>query len=229
MHNKPIHAPVEPSKVKVAVEVACGTGAMTILLAQHFPNAHVYGIDISPFPSMAIEQATAASVADRLTWIQGNIFNLVNNHPALQPNSVDYLYHRMIRAARISYYDYLYDVVNVLVRPGGWVEMHDQQDPVRYTVKDNRPITGDIWPWLSQIHPGIDPPRYSDKPYLRYAEMPTQLQLLDYTDVGSKWYKTPLAPVEGRPETNAWADYGVRTFPGMFTLALSYAFPKEDD
>jgi SAM-dependent methyltransferase len=229
MQGEPIHTPVDPSSVKTVVEVACGTGAMTILLAERFPNAHIYGVDISLVPDAAKQQAAAAGVSERVTWIQGNIFSLVESNPALKAGSVDFVFHRMIRAARLSYYDYLYNVVNALLRPGGWVEMQDNQDPLWYTFKNNAPISGETWPWLSDIGRAFDPPRYDSKPYLRFAEMPTALQLLDFTDVSFKWYKNTLKAIEGHPETKIWAHYAVQTYPDMFALGLSYAFPEKEN
>ncbi|EMC94874.1 hypothetical protein BAUCODRAFT_141127 [Baudoinia panamericana UAMH 10762] len=45
MNHKPFYAPL--IKLDKIIDVGCGTGAMTVLLAQNYPAAHVYGNDLA--------------------------------------------------------------------------------------------------------------------------------------------------------------------------------------
>lgn len=96
---------------------------MTVLLANHFPNATVYGVDLSPVPEAI--KAEARHSGRRVEFIQGNIDNLIDQHLALGSGTVDFILHRFLAAALPSYLDYLRETVFPLLRPGGQVEMRD--------------------------------------------------------------------------------------------------------
>jgi ubiquinone/menaquinone biosynthesis C-methylase UbiE len=53
------------------LDLGCGTGSSTLLLKQHFPQAEVIGLDLSPYMLLAAERkASAAGLA--LQWCHGN-------------------------------------------------------------------------------------------------------------------------------------------------------------
>lgn len=117
MHDQPFHSPIDPSSVNVALDIGCGTGAMTLAIAHHFPNATVYGIDLSSIPASTL--AEAEHLNGRVHFLQGNILSLASKHPALQRETVDFVFHRLLVAGMSSYFVYLRDAVTPLLKPGG--------------------------------------------------------------------------------------------------------------
>ena len=93
MQSEPFHCPVDKPRVKVAVDIGCGSRAMTLNLAERFPSAIVYGVDISPPPAHAQERAKKLG---NIAWIPGNIFHLIGQHPQLQVESADFVYSNML-------------------------------------------------------------------------------------------------------------------------------------
>ena len=88
MNDQPFHVPAifQP---KAVVDIGCGDGSMTVLLAQRFPNAKIYGIDISPVPA-------AANLPTNIEYVQGNFFDLVKSDTRFEPGSLDYCFSRFL-------------------------------------------------------------------------------------------------------------------------------------
>ena len=116
MHNKPFHAPVKkPTKI---LDIGCGTGAMTFLLAQRFPNAEVIGLDISPVPKRHEQPSN-------LTYIQGDIMELTKaNDSRLAAGTFDYIFSRLLLFGMTDWPGYV-KTVHSLLQPGGWAELQD--------------------------------------------------------------------------------------------------------
>lgn len=222
MQNKPFHSPVNALDVKVAVDIGCGTGVMTLLMAEYFPNATIYGVDLSPVPATAQEEAKR--LGGRVQFIEGNMFNLVDKHPALGSGTADFVYHRLLVAAQKSYLEYLRNVVMPLLRPGGWVEMHDTpalrwyQDDLR-TPGSAKKISND-WLWIKPWNEGAAPRLGVQDTFLSIV---SSLQLLDFEDATQKIYKLYWAPVKDRPETNKWAAYAPRRVADAFSVSIPKA------
>lgn len=215
MHGQAFHSPVDREKVQVALDIGCGTGVMTFLMARHFPNATIYGIDLSPVPETT--RLEAERYNGRVKFIEGNVFNMIDEHPALQSGTVDFIYHRLLSAALKSYHTYLHQVVCPLLKPGGVVEMHDFVGPSWYHSDPCQPgsarCVSDDWLWIKPLMSAFNRQDPFDKVYLT-------LQILDFQDVGQKLYQMPWAPVEGQPEAEQWARYAPDGIADAFATSL---------
>ncbi|KAF9729345.1 methyltransferase domain-containing protein [Paraphaeosphaeria minitans] len=52
MGNKVFHSPVQKDTKRRTLEIGCGTGAVTHEMASTFPDAQVFGVDLSPVPQV---------------------------------------------------------------------------------------------------------------------------------------------------------------------------------
>lgn len=118
MHGKPIHAPVLPLEAESRVlEVGCGTGHLALELAETNPAAKIIGLDISAVP-------VRSSPPPNLEFVQANILGLEPSDPRFQPESFDFVFHRLLICGMTKWQDYV-KTVATLVKSGGWVEMQD--------------------------------------------------------------------------------------------------------
>lgn len=148
MGNQLIHAPVELSEIKTALDVGCGTGAVTNWLARECPTANVYGLDISPVP-FNIERAS------NVQFLLGNVLSqspsqweVAGHAKALDDSaSFDLVYSRLLICAMTDWPAYVKRAYE-LVRPGGWIEVHD----LHWNWSDkNGKVISDDFAWLSAI------------------------------------------------------------------------------
>jgi len=90
---------------------------MTVFLAQAFPNAQVYGVDLSPLP-----QRLATTALKNIQYIQGNIHDLLaKGHEELQQGSFDYIYQRLLFVTSTEWSTYFRNLSGLL-KSGGWLE-----------------------------------------------------------------------------------------------------------
>lgn len=117
MHHKPFHAPV--TTPKRILDIGCGTGAMTYVLATAFPDAEVVGLDISPVPEGRYERPR------NLRYVQGNVMELEGEaKEVVREGSFNYIFHRLLVLGMTDWPGYL-KKVEALLAPGGWAEMQD--------------------------------------------------------------------------------------------------------
>jgi len=135
MHNNPIHAPVSDINPKKIVDVGCGMNAdMTMYFAKRFPDAQVYAIDLAPV------NIPKEHIPPNVTFIQGNIIDLVDVDPRLASGSVDFLYSRLLASGMQDWKKYIKCVTSLLGH-GGMIEMHDFADVA--LMKGDKPAFGD--------------------------------------------------------------------------------------
>lgn len=118
MHYQPFHAPLRHAPRRI-LDIGCGTGAITALLARTFPEAEVVGFDMAPAPS--------CDMPDNVTFVQGNISGLEDlskRDARFAPDRFDYIFHRLLIFGVTDWPAYVRSVCTMLA-PGGWAEMQD--------------------------------------------------------------------------------------------------------
>ncbi len=106
--------PAGPARI---VDQACGTGILTLMLARHFPQARVTGIDVTEGYLKIAKAKTAASGLGNVELMQGRAEDMLPEGPADCVTS-SYL-------AKYANLPALVRNVKKILRPGGLLIMHD--------------------------------------------------------------------------------------------------------
>jgi trans-aconitate methyltransferase len=113
MNNHLIHSPLSPQDVHKALDIGCGTGAMTHWIASEFPNAQIYGLDLSPVPNIREK-------LPNIEYIQAN-FNDVTGpdepDARFKQASFDYIFSRLLILGMTKWENYVERCV-ALAKPG---------------------------------------------------------------------------------------------------------------
>ena len=155
----PCLAPIRSmTNVSKAVDVGCGTGVATVQIAQLFPSANVYGLDISPVPEEAQKMAPK-----NVTWAMGNVLDVetketggnsqhkkddVMRRDIFAPGELDYIFGRMLFLGINDWKRYFSTAYHAL-RPGGIVE-HQDLDWEFYRVGTSECLS-DKWEWHKAV------------------------------------------------------------------------------
>lgn len=214
MHDDPIHAPLykSPGPAKI-LDLGCGVNAsMTLLLAKKFPSATIYGVDLS---DIDIDDKP-----NNVTFIQGDIHNLINNDPRLARGSADYIYSRFMAAGVDDWSEHIRSI-STLLAPGGFLELHESIRAIWRDSNDEE-ISRD-WQWLKLMHPGMFWPS-NDPTGLSYFQ--DLARDAGFEDVQGKVYK--LSPSK-KPEAQLWSAFARDLFPTSWAAPIQLLLPGEEN
>ena len=88
MNGVTVHAPV--TNTKQVVDVGCGTGVVTCYLGERYPDALVWGIDLSPIPAIHHRKP------NNVTFVQGDFLTLAAGDGRLAKGSTDLIFNRLL-------------------------------------------------------------------------------------------------------------------------------------
>jgi 2-polyprenyl-3-methyl-5-hydroxy-6-metoxy-1,4-benzoquinol methylase len=108
MGNKVFHSPLDRSKIHKALDIGCGTGAVAHEMASMFPDAQVFGADLSPVPEVRQK-------LPNISYVQGNIMELEDAR--FKPNSFDLIFSRLLVLGMPNWKAYVERCV-ALAKPG---------------------------------------------------------------------------------------------------------------
>ena len=112
LYTAPLPPPSEEHNLRI-LDLGCGTGIWAIDMADEFPNASVYGVDLSPIQPDWVPancQFQVDDYEDEWTWQDGEKFDYIHGR-ALSGTSSDW--------------SRFYQRVRQHLKPGGWVEMQE--------------------------------------------------------------------------------------------------------
>ena len=130
MHNDPIHAPL--NEPQCLVDVGCGSGIVSCGLGSTYPNAQVYGIDITPVPPR--------SQPPNVHFIRGDV------RERLSGSSLDFVFSRLLVLGMTDWQGYMTDIASAL-RPGGWVEIQENSQEWYLNGK----LCSSEWSWVTAM------------------------------------------------------------------------------
>lgn len=139
------------NQVAKAVDIGCGTGIATIQIANLFPSAMVYGLDISAVPE-EIRKLAPQNVA----WVEGNILDVDHEKPrdevisqdVFTPAELDYIFGRMLFLGVTDWSKYFSTTYHSM-RSGGIIE-HQDLDWKFYRVGTSECLS-DEWEWHRSV------------------------------------------------------------------------------
>ncbi|KII93159.1 hypothetical protein PLICRDRAFT_99692 [Plicaturopsis crispa FD-325 SS-3] len=105
-----------------SLDLGCGSGAWAIDAAKEWPDCHFVGIDLVnvQLPTYMLPE----SIAKRISWVHGNF--LTTKLP-FDDDEFDHVHIASIaRGVPENKWNVLFDEVNRVLRPGGIVEVHEQ-------------------------------------------------------------------------------------------------------
>lgn len=115
LQGRPLRAPV--SKPLRILDIGCGTGVVTELLASTYPDAEVIGVDIAPVPPSQHAKPT------NVKYVQGDVRSLIGT-PGFELGTFDYIYQRLLVMGMTDWPGHIEKISGLLV-PGGWLEVQD--------------------------------------------------------------------------------------------------------
>lgn len=129
--------------VKTILDVGSGTGIWGHEIAQTFPLARVYGIDLEPPQTISLA-APAISAPDNYHFIQGNVLKGL----PFPDNMFDFVHQRLLflGVPQNSWPAVINELLRV-TRPGGWVEIYEAD----ILFPDVGPATSELNSWTSQF------------------------------------------------------------------------------
>lgn len=202
MKGNLVHATLRnPSKI---LDIGCGTGIVTRHLAQQYPTATVYGIDISDVP-------TRPDTPGNITFINGDIQHLAGSDERLKDGTVDYIFQRLLVCGMTGWPAYIQQMTRLL-RPGGYLEVHDFAD-IFY--KNDHIISGD-WKWLNAMRRGAAQLGLDLEVGLNARKYLTDAGLVDVQVVK---YDVPLGTwmADAKPETKRLGEHQAPDMAAVFS------------
>ncbi|HZO75552.1 MAG TPA: class I SAM-dependent methyltransferase [Ktedonobacteraceae bacterium] len=127
--------------VKNILDVGSGTGIWGHEIAQVFPLARVYGLDLEPPQTISLA-APAISVPDNYHFIQGNVLKGL----PFPDNMFDYVHQRLLfLGIPQNSWPTVIGELSRVTRPGGWVEIYEAD----ILFPDAGPATRELNSWTS--------------------------------------------------------------------------------
>ena len=142
MNGVTVHAPV--TNPKQIVDVGCGTGVITCYLGERFPDAQVWGIDISPVPAMR-EKPT------NVTFVQGDFHTLASTDGRFAPGSADLVFNRLLICGMTDWKRYIETAARML-RLGGYLEVQE----VEWRWYREGEVIGEDWDWRKAYYAALE-------------------------------------------------------------------------
>ena len=202
MHDIVFHSPL--GDPKTVVDIGCGPGDVTRMLAARFPRAKIYGVDLADLPGHVNRPANVA-------FVKGEISQLLlpgTGDERLGPDTVNYAFARLLVCGMTKWPEYVKTLVKA-VRSGGWVEMHEWD----FQVSENGANVSDEWPWLqAEVRRGWETKGLDLRCAQKLKGWMEDAGLRGVTEVR---YRAPVGKwaVEEHPETERMAEMLAKWWP----------------
>ncbi|KAF9699117.1 hypothetical protein EKO04_002857 [Ascochyta lentis] len=119
LDDKVVHAPLDSALIHKVIDIGCGTGATTDELGATFPEASVYGVDLSAVPALRPK-------LNNIEYLQGDVVELAatETDTCLAKGTFDYVFSRFMMGGIMDWKGYI-QLCLALLKPGAWIEMQE--------------------------------------------------------------------------------------------------------
>ena len=126
MNDKVIHALIDRRSGIRMLDIGCGTGIVTDLMAETYPQAECIGLDISKVPNLRPHEKNVRFFEGNATSQKPSQWKANDGKAGLSDDKAgfDYIFSRLLILGMHDWPDYIKTEFDLL-RPGGWVEVHD--------------------------------------------------------------------------------------------------------
>ena len=186
-------------------------------MAQQYPDATVYGVDISNVPPFS-------NTPKNVEYINGDIKKLASqNDGRLREGELDFVYQRLLICGMTDWPNYV-KLMTRLLRPGGFMEIHDYA--YIYYKRSSQSgeadkIISNDWKWLKAMRRGapqlgldLDIGLNAER-YMKEAGL-VDVQVVKYEVPFGSW----LADSEGKPETRKIGEHQVSSMGKVFSESI---------
>jgi SAM-dependent methyltransferase len=153
MGNKVLHAPIDITATRV-LDIGCGTGIVTHLISDTYPQATCIGLDLSETPRLRPQAANVQFFKGNATVQRPTQWTTARGKPTLpQDESLfDYVFSRLLILGMSDWQSFL-KIEYSLLRPGGWAEVHD----LAWDWYDaDGTVVSNEWSWLRCIRQELE-------------------------------------------------------------------------
>ena len=210
MHDKIVHAPA--TNPRTILDIGCGPGDVSRDFAAGFPEAQVYGIDLSVLPQHDHQ-------IPNLKFVHGDIRRLLRGEgedTGMPPKgSVDYAFARLLVCGMTEWPEDVRTLADA-VSSGGFVEMHEWD----FQISEDGANVSDEWPWLqAEVRRGWETKGLDLRCSQKLKVWMEEAGLVDVVEVR---YLAPLGlwNVEAHPESRVMAEYLAKWWPSVCWLMI---------
>jgi SAM-dependent methyltransferase len=234
MKGQVLHSPIDPSKIRRALDIGSGTGWVAHYLGTLLPHTDVVGLDIGNLPrprayppNARFFQGNALSQPPS-SWTpvptprletDGADQSHLQSGAATNPDtaSFDLIFTRLILDLMPDW-PRLIETSFSLLRPGGWSE-HHELDLVWYNSSND--VISDSWTWWQKIRSfGLS----SNLDFMAGSHVQHKMLEIGFVDVQVKEYYWPSGGQwEKSKEWKAFGEYVQSSLPGIFGRSLEMA------
>jgi trans-aconitate methyltransferase len=153
MGNKVLHAPIDVTATRV-LDVGCGTGIVTHLMSDAYPQATCIGLDLSETPRLRPQAANVQFLKGNVTAQRPTQWTTVDGKPTLPQDEhlFDFVFSRLLILGMSDWQNF-FKTEYSLLKPGGWAEVHDL---VWDWCDADGTVVSDEWSWLRCIRQELE-------------------------------------------------------------------------
>lgn len=153
MGNKVLHAPIDITATRV-LDVGCGTGIVTHLMSDAYPQATCIGLDLSETPQLRPQATNVQFFKGNVTAERPKQWTTSDGKPGLPQDEglFDYVFSRLLILGMSDWQNFLKTEYSLL-KPGGWAEVHDL---VWDWCDVDGAVVSDEWSWLRCIRQELE-------------------------------------------------------------------------